>query len=145
MTLVKRKESMFPSVWNDLFDNDFFRTPNVAQAGITVPAVNIKESPEKFDIELAIPGKKKEDFNIHLDQNLLTICSEEKNETVDENKNENYTRREYSYSSFTRTFTLPETADSEKINATYNNGILNVSINKKEEAKAKAARTIAIS
>lgn len=144
MTLVKRRESVFPSVWNDLFNDNFFKTTNLSQASVTMPAVNIKETAENYTIELAAPGKKKEDFKIQLDHNLLTISSEDKSETTDENKEENYTRREYKYSSFSRSFTLPDAADGEKITANYQEGVLNVVIHKKDEAKVKPTRLIEI-
>ena len=145
MTLVKRRESMFPSTWNDLFNDDFFGSQNLVKSNFTVPSVNIKETPESYSLELAVPGKKKEDFNIKLDHDLLTISSEDKSESTEENKEENYTRREYKYSSFSRSFTLPDAADGEKIVANYKDGVLNVVISKKEEAKIKPTRTIEIS
>lgn len=145
MTLVKRKESVFPSIWNDLFNDEFFKNSSLSQTSATMPAVNIKESAENYTIELAAPGKKKEDFNIQLDHNLLTISSEEKIENTEDKKEENYTRREYRYSSFSRSFTLPDAADNEKISASYQDGVLNIVIAKKEEAKVKPTRLIEIS
>lgn len=136
---------MFPSTWNDLFNDDFFGSQNLVKSNFTIPSVNIKETPESYSLELAVPGKKKEDFNIQLDHDLLTISSEDKSESTEENKKENYTRREYKYSSFSRSFTLPEAADGEKIVANYKDGVLNVVISKKEEAKIKPTRTIEIS
>jgi HSP20 family protein len=144
MTLVKR-ENVFPSIWNDLFNDSFFKNTNLNEASITMPAVNIKENPENYIIELAAPGKKKEDFKIQLDHNLLTISSEDKNETTEENKEDNYTRREYYYKSFSRSFTLPDAADGENISANYKDGVLNVIISKKEEAKVNPTRLIEIS
>lgn len=144
MTLVKRRENMFPSMWNDLFNDDFFRGRSLANSEFTVPAVNIKENAENYTIELAVPGKKKEDFNIELDHNLLTISSEEKTESTEDNKDRNYTKREFKYSSFSRSFTLPDAADSEKIKASYDEGILKIEIGKKEEAKEKPKRMIEI-
>ena len=92
---------------------------------------------------MAVPGLKKSDFDINLDNNILSI-SAELNEQSEDN-DEGYTRREFGYSSFKRTFTLPETVNDSKINANYNEGILNVRLPKKEEAKQKPARTIKIS
>lgn len=143
MTLIKRRESMFPSVWNDLFNDDFFRGQNLTKE-INIPSVNIKETPENYSLELAIPGKKKEDFKIELDHDLLTISSENKSESSEENKEDHYTRREYKYSSFSRSFTLPDVADGEKISANYKDGILNVVIGKKEVAKIKPSRVIEV-
>lgn len=145
MTLVKKREPIFPSVWNDLFNDDFFRKSSLSESSITIPAVNIKENADNYTIELAAPGKKKENFKIQLDHNLLSISSEDKNESIEENKVDNYTRREYQYSSFSRSFTLPDSADGEKITANYNDGILTVIIAKKDEAKVKPSRLIDIS
>ncbi|MDF1676924.1 MAG: Hsp20/alpha crystallin family protein [Vicingaceae bacterium] len=145
MTLIKRRENMFPTTWNDLFNDDFFRGHSLAKSDFTVPAVNIKENTDNYAIELAVPGKKKEDFNIELDNDLLTISSEDKSESTEENKDENYTKREFRYSSFSRSFTLPDAADGEKISANYKDGVLNVIIHKKDEAKVKAKRMIEIS
>ncbi len=145
MTIVKRNNSVFPSIWNDFFNDDFFKNTGLSETSATTPAVNIKENEEKYTIELAAPGKKKDDFNIKLDQNLLTISSEEKSESTEEKKDENYTRREYRYSSFSRSFTLPDAADNEKISDHYKDGVLSIEINKKEEAKVKPTRFIEIS
>ncbi len=135
MTLIKKNQSMFPSVWEDLFSNDIFHTPSMAQTGLSIPAVNIKETGDMFQIEMAAPGMKKADFNITVDQNVITISSEKSEENVEENKDEFYTRKEYSYHSFERSFTLPETADREKVKANYKEGVLIIEIPKKEEAK----------
>lgn len=111
--------------------------------GMTLPAVNIKEDNENYFLELAVPGMKKDDFNVELDNDLLSISVESK--TEDEVENENYTRREFGYSSFKRTFTLPDTVESEKISAKYEEGILSIHIPKREEAKRKPAKRIDIS
>lgn len=111
--------------------------------GITLPAVNIKENADEFFLEIAVPGKKKSDFNIYVDNKILSISSETKEEQ--EHKEENYTRREFGYSSFKRTFTLPDTIESDKISAQYKDGILTVHLPKKEEAKDKPAKRISIS
>ena len=111
--------------------------------GMTLPAVNIKENADEFSLEIAVPGKKKSDFNIDVDNKILSISSETKEEQ--EHKEENYTRREFGYSSFKRTFTLPDTIESDKISAQYKDGILTVHLPKKEEAKDKPAKRISIS
>lgn len=111
--------------------------------GITLPKVNIKETADAFIVEMAVPGLKKSDFQIDLDNQVLSISTETKKES--EQKDENYTRREFGYSSFKRTFNLPETVNEEKIHANYENGILTILLPKKEEAKQKPARTIKIS
>tara|TARA_R110002049_G_scaffold231823_5_gene404420 strand:+ start:237 stop:713 length:477 start_codon:yes stop_codon:yes gene_type:complete len=122
----------FPSLFSSNFNT-----------GISLPKVNIKEEADAFIVEMAVPGLKKSDFDINLDNNILSISAELKEERED--NDEGYTRREFGYSSFKRTFTLPETVNDSKINASYNEGILNVHLPKKEEAKQKPARTIKIS
>ncbi len=137
----------FPT-WSDWIDNFFSSDlPSVFTSnfntGMTLPKVNIRETADAFWVEMAVPGMKKSDFHIDLDNQLLSISTELKRE--EESKEENYTRREFGYSSFKRTFTLPESVDDSKINASYNDGILNIHLPKKEEAKQKPARTIKIS
>ena len=140
MSLIKRNNLVFPSLMNDFFKPDWFG--GLENYSSNLPAVNIKESEEGFELELAIPGFKKEDFNIELDNELLTISSEVKDES--ETKEENYTRKEFSFSSFRRSFTLPETVDGGKINATYEDGILKLALPKKDEALPKPKRLIEI-
>jgi len=137
----------FPT-WSDWIDNFFSSDlPSVFTSnfntGMTLPKVNIRETAEAFQVEMAVPGMKKSDFHINLDNQLLSISTELKQE--EERKEENYTRREFGYSSFKRTFTLPESVDDSKIKASYIDGILNIHLPKKEEAKQKPARTIKIS
>ena len=137
----------FP-IWSNWIDNFFSSdlpsvfTPNF-NTGITLPKVNIRETSDAFWVDMAVPGMKKSDFQIDLDNQLLSISTELKQEK--ESNEENYTRREFGYSSFKRTFTLPESVDDSKINASYSDGILNIHLPKKEEAKQKPARTIKIS
>jgi HSP20 family protein len=140
MTLVKfnngHKNQLSNVRFNDVFDtifNDSF-FPSAALA--KVPAVNIAETENKFHIELAVPGLKKEDFKINLDKNVLTVSADKKAEATEEGKK--YSKREYTYSSFTRSFTLPETADQTNIEAEYTDGILKLNVAKKEEAKVQA-------
>jgi HSP20 family protein len=149
MTLVKSSERFFPtlpSFFDNLLTRDLmdWNNSNFSGTNTTLPAVNIKENEDSFMIEVAAPGLTKEDFKVNLDQNRLTISSEkseEKNETE-----EKYSRREFSYQSFQRSFTLPEgTVDGDKIAARYNDGILQVTLPKREEIKPKPARTIEIS
>lgn len=144
---TKDKVSNFPSLssWFDDFSlTDFpsLFTSNF-NTGMSLPKVNIKEVADAYIVEMAVPGLKKSDFNINIDNHILSI-SAELNEEHEDN-DEGYTRREFGYSSFKRTFTLPETVDDGKINAKYNEGILYVHLPKKEEAKQKPARTIKIS
>ncbi len=133
MSLIKKNERNFPSVFSDLFDYDkFFGGPIFKDFENTLPATNVKETEKEFKIELAVPGFKKEDFKVNLDNDVLTISAETKNEKKEEN--EKYTRKEFSYNSFSRSFQLPKTANNDKINAKYEDGILKLDISKKEEA-----------
>jgi HSP20 family protein len=144
MTLVKfnngLKNNASPFL-NDVFDSllsDSFISDRLTTR---VPAVNIAENDNEFHIELAVPGLKKDDFKINLDKNVLTISAEKKtDETVQSKK---YSKKEYSYSSFVRSFTLPDTADHAKIEADYTDGILKLTVAKREEAKMQS-REIAV-
>ncbi len=140
MSIVKRNNLFFPALMNDVFKPDWFG--GMENFNSNVPAVNILEIETGFQLELAIPGFKKDDFNVEIDDNVLTISSELKSEK--ENSEDNYTRREFSYTSFKRAFTLPETIDEAKINANYEDGILRLSLPKKEEALPKPKRLIEI-
>lgn len=142
MTLTKKRNPFFPSVWNDLFESNYLTPQSVSQRGITVPAVNIKETESNYFVEMASPGMKKEDFKINLEDEVLSISAEI--DSKKEVQGEKYTRKEFSFSSFKRDFTLPETADTENISATYFDGILTITIAKKEEAKSKPAKLIEI-
>lgn len=127
----------FPTFFNDVFDR-FLTDEKVTW----MPAVNIMERENDYKIDLAVPGLDKKDFNIEVENNLLVVSGERKEEKVEEK--DKVTKREFHYGSFKRSFTLPETADSDKINATYNNGVLTVSVAKKEEAKQNAKRQISV-
>jgi len=145
MNLVKRNNSvnngLFPSVMDELFKDMLGGTQYNSTK--MVPPVNIRETDNNYEVELMAPGMKKEDFNIELDNELLTISSETRSEnnTPEEGK---FTRREFSYSSFRRTFTLPETVNADDINASYQDGILRITLPKKEEALPKPKRSIEI-
>lgn len=130
MSLIKwqKDESLFPSLIDDFFGKDYF---NSITTGTTVPAVNIKDEADFLKIDLAAPGLKKEDFKIILDHNVLTISSEKKEEK--EEKEGKFMRREYSFHSFSRSFTIPDNTDSEKINASYKDGVLSIAIPKKKD------------
>ena len=144
--MLKRKNVEFPTlrnVFSDFFeDTSRFIDGDMLRPFVQVPATNILEKKDSFQIELAIPGMSKNDFNIDIDNGFLTISSEK--ETSTEEKEENYTRREYNFNSFKRTFTLPETVKEEDIKAKYIDGVLKIMIPKKEEAKLKAKKHIAI-
>jgi len=143
MTLVKfnngQKNAVSP--WfSDVFDS--LINDSISDRLVTkTPAVNIAETENEFHIELAVPGLKKEDFKINLDKNVLSVSAEKKAENVEEGKK--YSKREYSYNSFVRSFTLPESADHGKIAAEYTDGVLKLNVAKKEEAKFQS-REIAV-
>ena len=131
-----------PNLANRVFDDFFNNIPARTNFGGTLPAVNVKETEDDYLVELAVPGLKKEDFKVEINEGVLTIAAERK--TENEEKKEGYTRREFSYTNFTRRFTLPETADENNISASYNDGILAINLPKKEEAKPQPALLIEI-
>ncbi len=150
MTIIRKSDLDYPTI-PSLFDNLISRdwldwtSSNFSATKTTLPAVNIIESDNEYQIEVAAPGMKKEDFKIDLDNNWLTISSEKKSEKKEEKKG-NYTRREFSYQSFQRSFTIPEyEVDGDKISAKYYDGVLCINLPKREEAKPKPAREIKIS
>jgi HSP20 family protein len=134
------KRSYKPFLWSSIFDDDFF--PVVSQRSTSMPAVNIKEDEKRFILDLAIPGVDKKDLKIEIHEDLLTISSENKNEK--EENVDGFKRREFSYSSFCRSFYLPENVNKDKIGANYKDGILTVELPKEEEEKAKLSREVKI-
>jgi HSP20 family protein len=147
MTLVKRngRSNVLPTVWDSFFNRDLFNwDSNYANTGNSMPAVNIRETPDNFLVEMAAPGMEKKDFKIELDGSALTISSEKQNE-AEEKEGENYSRKEFSYQAFYRTFHLPkEVVNADKIQAKYENGLLRLEIPKRDEAKQKPVRLIDI-
>lgn len=143
MTLVKfnpeRQNDSLITGFSDVFDSIFKDTFFSDRMTSRVPAANISETEDHFHVELAAPGLKKEDFKLNLDRNVLSISVEQTSET---NKSEerNYSKREYSYNSFVRSFTLPESADGNRIEAEYIDGLLKINMAKKEEAKSVSRR-----
>lgn len=133
-----------PSVFYDLFKpwNEWFDEPGFFGKTMNVPAVNITQEKGEYKIELAVPGMKKEDFKIDVDGNMLTISSEK--EESNEEKQKRFTRKEYSYSSFTRSFTLPEEVNQEKIEAKYEDGVLKLLLPTRPELKKASAKQIEI-
>ena len=130
-TLATTTARMFPaftSLWEDLLNKDLLEWDGDLTA--TTPSVNVRETDKDFRIELAAPGMKKDDFNIELQNNILTI-SNEKKEQKEEKLEGKFLRREYSYRAFQRSFALPENCERDSIKATYTDGILNISLNKK--------------
>lgn len=147
MTLIRRNENYptWPNFFKDVFNPDWdawFNT-NYSAPDSTMPSVNIKEDANKYEVELAAPDMEKDDFKLELNNNVLTVSAEKKTESQ-KKEGEKYTHREFCYKSFTRTFTLPTTADSEKIEAKYDKGVLKVAIPKRDEAKPKPAKLIEI-
>lgn len=141
-----RKAAVAPSIesmFNEFFNNDFpvsFRNGQVQKS----PAVNVVETKDGYRLEVAAPGLGKEDFEVKLDKDQLTISAKKAENKSEENKEERYTRREFSYLEFKRSFHLPETVDANSIKASYENGVLNVTLEKKPEAKPQPARVIEI-
>jgi len=134
------------NLFDDFFSRDLWNwgSANNSSTNTTLPAVNIRETAENFEVEMAAPGMKKEDFKIELEGNELRIGSEHRSEN-ETKEGERYTRREFSYQSFQRSFTLPkDVVDVEQINASYENGVLRLLIPKKEEAKQKPPRMIQV-
>jgi|SRR5690554_189917 len=146
MTLVRTKpgEMRFQGLFDNLFSPEFnvLNRSGLGVPGLTFPKVNIREDQEGYHLELAVPGVAKEDVKIKLDQEMLTISSEKKEEAHEERQG--YSRMEFSNQSFERSFNLPEDADAEKISANYVNGVLSVQIPKREEAKPQPPKSIEI-
>ena len=145
--LIKRNDSYpaFSNLFGDFFDKAFsdWNSTNFSLTNTTLPAVNIQESKDDFLVSMAVPGMRKRDFKLDLNDNVLTISSERKEEKKEDE--DNFTRREYSYQSFSRSFTLPkDVVNDEKISAKYENGELKILIPKKEEAKPKKPKLISI-
>jgi HSP20 family protein len=146
-TLAKRGETV-PSLFNDLFRpwESFFDTNGgsllPAFGTINIPAANIIENKDHYEVNLAVPGMKKEDFNIDVEGNVLTISAEK--EEKKEEKDERYSRKEFSYTSFSRSFTLPDWVNKDKIDASYENGLLKVNLPKTEDAKKLSSKHIAV-
>lgn len=135
MDIIRKNNGLLPSFFGN-FESDLFNNERLDR--FTNVAVNIKECDDDFVIEMAIPGVKKENINIEIDGNKLIVSAETSYET-DETK-DRYTRREFSYGSFTRSFTLPREVDVDKINASSNDGVLNISIPKPDSKKKKVKK-----
>ena len=137
---MMRSNNWIPAVFNDLFNTEF-----LPKASCTAPAINVKESDKAYTVELAAPGLKKEDFNVHInDEGNLVIKMESKQEKKDEDKNTRYLRREFSYSKFEQTLILPDDVKKEDISAKVEHGVLTVELPKLVEEKVKVSRQIDI-
>lgn len=149
MSLVKRNKGLMDNMprFFDPFSEDFFNwgLSNNSTTNTNIPAVNIRETADTFQVEMAAPGMDKSDFKIELDNNMLTISSEKESQS-EQKEDERYTRREFSYQSFQRVFHLPkDVVDADKIEARYNNGLLQLVIPKKEDVKQRPPKKIQIS
>lgn len=145
MSNLIRRNDPFKSLIEEMFNNEVFdwRGRNFSAEGSTLPSVNVKQNDDQFTIELAAPGMKKEDFTLRIEKDSLTISAEKQSEIED--TKEQYSRREFSYQSFTRSFQIPlDVADASKIQAKYVDGILQISIPKKDSAKPQPAVEISI-
>ena len=138
MMPTMRSNNWIPAVFNDLFYNDVMPKTNC-----TAPAINVKENDKEYVVELAAPGMKKEDFNVHInDEGNLVVKMESKQETKEEDKNTRYLRREFSYSKYEQTLILPDDVKKDAISAKVEHGVLTVELPKLEEEKVKVSRQI---
>ena len=141
--LARFSKREVPDTWDDFFNDSFFNSFNLGRQSASCPAVNIMEDEKEFRIDVAAPGLSKKDIQIDLDDDVLTISSEQKDER--EEKDRRYMRREFSYNSFKRSFQLPDTIDQESIKASHESGILTIQLPKKKEVVQKASKQIEIS
>jgi HSP20 family protein len=141
---LTKAPNRIPTVFDDLFKpwNEWFDNVGISARTINVPAVNITERKDKYEVSLAAPGMKKDDFKIDIDGNMLSISSEK--EEKNEEKDKNFSRKEYNYSSFSRSFYLPEEVNQDKIEAKYEEGVLKISLPRKEGLKKNKAKKIAV-
>lgn len=138
MTLERRNQNWLPSIFSDMFDNDF-----MARTNATAPAINVKETPDNYLVEVAAPGMTKQDFNLRIDEdNNLVISLEKKEEKKEEKKDTRFLRREFAYSKFEQTMILPDDVDKEKIAASMDNGVLNIHLPKLSEKEIKKAQRL---
>lgn len=150
-TLMKNNARLlpeFPSIFDDFFRRDLFDwNSNNTSNGGTLPAINVKETKDSFELEVAAPGMHKKDFKVELDNNLLIISAEKAEEHENQGKEKgDYTRKEFSYQSFVRTFSFPERmVEGDKISAKYQDGILHLTVPKTEDTKVKPAKRIEVS
>lgn len=136
----------FPSLFDDFLTRDLFSFPmRSGFNGNSVPAVNVKETDTAFELEMAAPGMDKEDFKVELEQDTLVISAQKENKTEDKSEDGRYSRKEFSYQSFTRSFNLPkEMVKEDDISAAYKDGILHITVPKKEASKSSLKKLISI-
>lgn len=143
MNLLKKqpnRTSWIPSTFDEFFRSEW--TPTVPSFNTTVPAVNVKDAEKSFHLEIAAPGLKKENFSIEVENDILSIQSSFDQSA--EQKEDRFTRREFSYHSFRRSFSLPDSVDAQKIKAQYKDGILSLTLPKRKEALPQPVKQIAI-
>ena len=140
--LARINRSYVPAYWDDFFNDRFFNQLNSRNSHVNSPAVNISEDDKGYTIEVAAPGIPRKEFNIEVENDVLTISTEQK-ENKEENK-QNFIRREFNYRSFKRSFELPETVDQSEIQASHDSGVLKLMLPKKEEVVQKAPRQIEV-
>jgi HSP20 family protein len=141
--VIARRENRGVDPWRDLFDLDFFTPGFSSNRTTSMPSVNLSENDNSYMVDLVAPGFKKGDFKLKVNDNVLTISAETKNEKTENGDSREYSRREYTCSSFTRSFRLPENAKDDAISARYNDGILQIEIPKSEK-EVKASKEINI-
>jgi HSP20 family protein len=142
---LARKSEMLPSVFDEFFKpwNEWFEGGGgLMGRTLNVPSVNISEQKDQYLVSMAVPGMKKDDFHIDVDGNMLTISSE-KEESKEEKENK-FTRKEYNYSSFCRSFTLPDEIQKDRIEAKYEDGLLKIQLPRKEGINKLTAKHIAV-
>jgi HSP20 family protein len=138
--MMRRNAAWLPSVFNDLFDNDF-----MPKANATAPAINVKETDRAYTVELAAPGMTKEDFNVHInDEGNLIVKMEKKNEKTEDDKSARYLRREFSYTKYEQTLILPDDVERDHISAKVEHGVLTVELPKQVQEQVKVSRQIEI-
>ncbi len=145
MSNIIKSSGRAPDSWNDFFNmNSFFDNMWPSRSGSGLPAVNISETEKSYAVEVVAPGFQKGDFKVKVDDDILTISAESKTENESDDKQREYTRREYSYSSFTRSFRLPDNVKDDNISASYNDGILKLDL-PKSATQVKATKDIRVS
>lgn len=146
MSLIKSKKNgdLLPSLLTDFFETDRFIGPKWLEREFeqNIPSANIKENGKEFNIEIAVPGFNKSDFKVNVENNILTVSAEKEEEKKEEG--EHFTRKEFSYNSFSRSFTLPKSVNEDKVEAKYLDGILKLNIPKKDTAQALPKKEIKV-
>ena len=140
--LARINRNYVPAYWDDFFNDRFYKNFNTSGRQTQSPAVNVVEDEKAYRIEVAVPGVNRKDFNLEIEEDVMTISTEKKESKKDQQAN--YLRREFNYESFKRSFQLPETVDQEGIQASHEAGILTVNLPKREEVVQKAPKQIEV-